>query len=141
MDGGPPCRNEGATLNPEACHQWLPPEELTRTAAVFCDPALRLRSLSSCACGMVRSAGPGWGLARQPKKRSSQATEGLITDPSWGHQWKLCNSQRTHMQDRLLGWFICFTDDYFDYVSVSFISGCNCKKKDPSLSSCSPLRS
>lgn len=81
------------------------------------------------------------GLARQPKKRSSQATEGLITDPSWGHQWKLCNPQRTHMQDRLLVWFICYTDDYFDYVSVSFISGCNCKKKEPSLSSCSPLRS
>lgn len=71
----------------------------------------RVRSLSPRACGMARSARPGWGLARQLKKRSSQATEALITGPDWGHQRKLPEDTQTL-------WGKCglidFPDNYFD---------------------------
>lgn len=109
-------------------HSWgLSPNNTApqRIAAEFCISALRSQTLSSRACGMARSARPGWGLAGQLKKTCSQATEGLITDPDWGHQWKL--TEDTHGGSEVSMVWSYFPDDYFHYVSVSFISGCNLK--------------
>lgn len=63
----------------------------TSAAVVFCAPALVLLTVSWCLCGTPHSACPGWGPAASSwKRRSSQATEGLITDSDQGQPCGNC---------------------------------------------------
>lgn len=54
------------------------------------------------------------------RKSSSQATEGLMTEPDWGHRWTV--REDTHGGSEVRRVYAYFPDDYFHSVS-----GCNLK--------------